>query len=254
MMMNKILALSILSFSLSGCITPAYEKSRDLESAKTLQEKRDVLLKWSPFEIKTRGVNDPYNVNEARRRYLEHGEESESFLTGLISSCYSSASDICAYNYYVDANNKNWEEIKKKQAKVAELYTNQLIEERLKKIPVKKGDLFYCKVAINPVDSLVDSGLRAGVKDNVTNFGVIFSNGSQIISPNLKVTDPASGLRTAISESRTETFTAEYDGAGYVVTTYNKYIFTRILGGKYIRNYEYLDDAVRFQMYDCKKA
>lgn len=141
-----------------------------------------------------------------------------------------------------------------KLRKEAEEWTKKSIEERKKKTPVKKGDLFYCKVAINPIESLVDSGLRAGVKDNVTNFGVIFSNGSQIISPTLKVTDPASGLRTAISESRTETFTAEYDGAGYVVTTYNKYIFTRILGGKYIRNYEYLDDAVRFQMYDCKKA
>lgn len=141
-----------------------------------------------------------------------------------------------------------------KLRKEAEEWTKKSIEETKKKTPVKKGDLFYCKVAINPVESLVDSGLRAGVKDNVTNFGVIFSNGSQIVSPTLKVTAPASGLRTAMSESGTETFIAEYDGAGYVVTTYNKYIFTKILGGRYIRNYEYLDDAVRFQMYDCKKA
>jgi len=253
MKMKKLCCVVLSCLILSGC-GYQYERNRDREEAKTLQQKRDVLLKWSPFEIKNRSPDDPYNIYDARKRYIGNGEESDSFLTGMISSCYSSLSDECAYNYYVAAYNKDWNKVKKKQSEIADSYNNKIIKERTQKIPVKKGDLFYCKVAINPAKNLVDSGLRAGVKDNINNFGVIFSNDNQIVSPELKVTDSASGLRTATSVNGTETFIAEYDGASYVITTYNKYEVTKILGGRYIYKYDYVDDAVRFQMYDCKKS
>lgn len=138
--------------------------------------------------------------------------------------------------------------------KGAEDYNNKLIEERLKKTPVKKGDLFYCKVAINPLNDLVDSGIRAGVKDNITNFGVIFSNGAQVVSPELKVTEPSSGLRAGESDDGAKTFIAEYDGARYVISTYNTYVITQILGGRYVDRYTYKDSVVRFEIFDCKKA
>lgn len=162
----------------------------------------------------------------------------------------SAASDKKTYSVQSLGSDQQQESLRKE----VEEYNNKLTEERIKKTPVKKGDLFYCKVAINPLNDLVDSGIRAGVKDNITNFGVVFSNGYQVISPELKVTEPSSGLRTGESNDGEKTFIAEYDGARYLISTYNTYAITQILGGRYVDRYKYKDSGVRFEMFDCKKA
>lgn len=171
----------------------------------------------------------------------------------LISACNASHEDGVSVTHIVtDSFNKPspQEEIKKE----AEEFKNKLVEERLRKKPVTKGDLFYCKVAINPSTGLVDSGIRAKVKDNIIKFGVIFSDGSQIISPDLSVGDNVTGLRVGEGSGGSVTFTADYDGANYSITTYDKYILTQLLGGKYITNNEYFQNKNTFRMYDCKKV
>lgn len=217
-----------------------------------MQQKRDVLLKWSPFEVKSRLIDDPINVYEARRNYIGNGQESDRFLSDLISSCYNSTSDVCAYNYYVNAAKREDKEYREKQRKVAGEYGDLLIEERNKKTKVKKGDLFYCKVSINPVAEPIDSGMRVGVKDNVDTVELVFSSGYKITSPELKITEPASGLRTGTSNDGSNTFIATYDGNQYVIDTYDKYIL-RQFTGRVLIDTEQREQVGRIIAFDCHK-
>ncbi|QGH64141.1 hypothetical protein [Serratia proteamaculans] len=249
--MKKASTVLLISFLLTGC-GYQYDRARDRESANTLQQKRDVLLKWSPSEVKNRSIDDPINVYEARRNYIGSGEESDRFLSELISSCYNSTSDVCAYNYYANAAKKEGEEYREKQSKVAGEYSDFLIEERNKKTKVKKGDLFYCKVSINPVAEPTDSGMRVDVKDNVENVELVFSSGYKFMSPELKITEPASGLRTGVSNDGSNMFIATYDGNQYVINTYDKYIL-RQFTGKVLIDTEQREQVGRIIAYDCHK-
>ncbi|EIZ4350400.1 hypothetical protein OE353_003297 [Salmonella bongori] len=250
--MKKIYSVLLISVLLSGC-GYQYERGRDRESAGTLQQKRDVLLKWTPFTVNNRHPGDPSNVYEARRNYIGHGEESDEFLSGLISQCYNSTSDLCAYDYYVNAANAENEKIIAEQTKVANEYKQQAISERSKKLPVKKGDLFYCKVAFNPSLERTDSGIRVGVKDNIDTVGFIFSNGYKLISPVLKVVDEASGIRAGQTDDKAITVIASYDGNSYSIDTYNNYILRQFSRGIIIDT-EQTEHAGRIDAYDCTKG
>ncbi|MGK0688370.1 hypothetical protein ACSFC0_23770 [Serratia marcescens] len=250
--MKKVSTVLLLSFFLTGC-GYQYDRARDRESANTLQQKRDVLLKWSPFEVKGRSMDEPINVYEARRNYIGGGEESDKFLSDLISSCYNSTSDVCAYDYYVNAAKREGDEYREKQRKIAGEYSALLIEEKNKKTKVKKGDLFYCKVALNPVAEPVDSGMRVSVKDDVDTVELIFSSGYKITSPELKITEPASGLRTGTSNDGSNTFVATYDGSQYVINTYDKYIL-RQFTGKILIDTAQREQVGRIIAFDCQKT
>lgn len=250
--MKKACCVILSCLILNGC-GYQYERNRDRDEAKTLQQKRDVLLKWSPFEIKQRGENSPYNVNDARRRYLQHGEENDLFLEGLVSACFTSTSDVCAYNYYVDADNKYWSGLKKEQSEVAVDYSNTLANDRLNKKAVTKGDLFYCKVSLSTGVKNNDSGLRASVKDDISFYSVEFSNGFKLKSPTLKITEPSSGIRTGGSSSDGMVFMASFDGSQYSIDVYEKMTMTQILGWRYISETNLNEFSNRINLFDCVK-
>lgn len=86
-----------LSFFLSGCGTVSYQKAKDQSSATTLQEKRDVLIKWMPFHN-----GQQQNFPQIRNELLRYNGENNDFLTRLISKCYSSGNDECAYDFYIN--------------------------------------------------------------------------------------------------------------------------------------------------------
>lgn len=225
MKMKKACCVILSCLILSGC-GYQYERSRDREEAKTLQQKRDVLLKWSPFEIKDRSPDGPYNVYDARRRYIGHGEESESFLSGMISSCYNSTSDTCAYHYYVDAANADY----KKQMDLQEKDFNDRklsnIEERKSKIKAVEGDSFICKLHVSnsQAEPRHDSGIRVKVKENTDTFTMMMSNGDYIESPELKEFQDGSGLRTGFADNHMLNAIAAYDGDFYQLVINQKVI------------------------------
>lgn len=96
MKMKKVICLLSLSVILTGCVTSGYEKRSDFESASTLQQKRDVLIKWIPF---TYAKEFP----PIRQELIQKTGENEMFLTGLVAQCYTSGYDKCAYDYYIRA-------------------------------------------------------------------------------------------------------------------------------------------------------
>lgn len=262
MMMNKILALSILSFSLSGCITPAYEKSRDLESAKTLQEKRDVLLKWSPNGLNPLCSNLPTNAREARNRYLKYNDESNEFLNGLINKCYSSISDACVFNYYWSAAKlEEGKEDKKYEDMRNEFISKNNLERKLK-IKVKPGDSFKCKLSITTkgFDEVKDSGIRVLVEDDGDRFSMLTGNNEQIQSPELKEIDDGTGLRVGIAEDNLMTGFAAYDGQFYQIDlkdeVMRRYIYTtsvRISIPYIINDKKSYEKSMTFHAFDCVK-
>ncbi|EAT6372210.1 hypothetical protein E5458_22665 [Salmonella enterica] len=160
---------------------------------------------------------------------------------------------MCAYNYYVNARKVRDEKAYAEQLKISNEYRQQRIDERNKKTPVKKGDLFYCKVAFNPAGERIDSGMRVGVKDNVNTVGFAFSNGYQLISPELKVVDEASGMRAGRADDQKITVIASYDGNSYSIDIYNKYILRQFSRG-IIVDTEQTKHADRIDAYDCKKG
>ncbi|EEE7083590.1 hypothetical protein ATS58_003354 [Salmonella enterica subsp. enterica serovar Pensacola] len=143
--MKKIYSVLLISLLLSGC-GYQYERSRDRESAGTLQQKRDVLLKWTPFTVNNRHPGDPSNIYEARRNYIGHGEESDEFLSGLISQCYNSTSDLCAYDYYVNAANaENKKKLLQNKLKSPMSINSKLYLSEVKSYQYKKVICFIVK-------------------------------------------------------------------------------------------------------------
>ncbi|ELI7915927.1 hypothetical protein VYJ29_003812 [Yersinia enterocolitica] len=219
MMMKKILFLCILSFTLSGCITPEHEKARDLESATTLQQKRDALLKWSPNVFIPLGSSLPSNAAEARKEYLKYKGEDNEFLNGLISKCYNSQSSTCAYDYYwsaakleIDKENNRYENAR-----------NDLVSKRNAELALKvkanPGDSFKCKLSITSkhFDEIRDSGIRVVVKDNGDRFVMYTERDEQIQSPILKENNDGTGLRVGFSDDQLMTGIAAYDGDFYQI-------------------------------------
>ncbi len=261
--MNKILALSILSFSLSGCITPSYEKSRDFESAKTLQEKRDVLLKWSPNELNPLGSNLPSNAMDARNRYLKYSDENNEFLNGLINQCYRSTSSVCAYNYYWNAAKLEEEKENKKYDDMRNEFISKNNLERGLKVKATPGDTFKCKLSINTkgFDKVKDSGVGVIVQDAGDRFLMRIGNNENIQSPALKEIDDGTGLRVGIAEDNLITGIAAYDGKFYQIDlkdeVIRRYVYTTMVRSSIpyiINDKKSYENSVTFHAFDCKKT
>lgn len=94
--MKKIIFLLFLSVMLTGCATSEYQKRSDFESAFTLQQKRDVLIKWMPFIYAK-------EFTQIRQDLIKLNGESDRFLTGLVTQCYTSGYENCTYDYYIRA-------------------------------------------------------------------------------------------------------------------------------------------------------
>lgn len=173
---------------------------------------------------------------------------SIAFLSGCVSHELKTEKHFGVNNLESTAASSNIEFDKE-----VEIYRKKLITEKLKKTPVKKGSNSYCKVSINNFGDNADSGTEAYVKDNINSFKVKFSNGNELVSPEMIVSDPESGTRTGGSESDGMTFIASYDGSQYAIDVYGKRKLTQLLGWKYLVKTEYNTHSYRINIYDCKK-
>lgn len=229
--MKKASAVLLLSFFIVSC------SSWDRGKAKTIEQKRDVLLKYGPQYVPGYLSKTPLGIYDLRKQVVDDAGETKEFLNQLVEKCYSSHDDYCAVEEYFNAK----EEIDKKK-------------ERRNEVPVKKGDLFYCKVNINQATGPVDStNVRVGVKDNIDTVGFIFPNGYQIISPELEVIDSVSGERYGRSSDGTKEVGASYDGHSYSITLLDEYA-VRQFNGAVITQTSKLELAGRIDIWDCKKA
>ncbi|MBW9430494.1 hypothetical protein FHC77_07005 [Atlantibacter hermannii] len=133
----KIIAKAFfLCFLLSGCGTTAYQKSSDFSSASTLQQKRDVLIKWLPY-------NGMYqNFPKIRNELIEVGGEDNTFLNGLILECYNNRNDECTYYYYINA-------IREYNDKKCEANPSCLKERNLSEAINKLNSTYYLIMARN---------------------------------------------------------------------------------------------------------
>lgn len=240
MIMNKIIVIILVSLSLAGC-QRLQDRALDQEwdSAQTLQQKRDLLLKLSKSPPHKPGA--PKDVSEARQQYLNVGEENDDFLKGLTSSCNVINADMCVYDYYV--RTKGIIDDKKKK-----------VEARRNKIAVRRGDLFYCKVEFHLPNRIIDSrNIRVGVKDNIDTVGFVFSNGYQIISPKLEIVDAASEERQGMSAGGSLVVNASYDGSGYMIRLFDGHLDVET-DKEAIRYVLDMGSSGGIDISDCKKA
>lgn len=228
--MRKLIFLSIIFFLITGCTTSEYEKSRDFESAKTLQQKRDVLLKWGQDGVASWDSGLPSNAIKARGEYLKYKDEDDIFLKGLVDSCYNSSSNKCTYDYYMSAT-------KDAKDKEDETYKNEMDEiirkgntELLSKVKSNPGDSFKCKLSIslNSLDEIKDSGTRVVIKDDGYKFIMYKGREEQIQSPALKEKNDGTGLRVGFSDDGLISGIASYDGNFYQINLRNEVIRRRI--------------------------
>ncbi|MFV9180563.1 hypothetical protein [Serratia marcescens] len=229
--MKKASAVLLLSLFVVSC------SSWDRGKAKTVEQKRDVLLKYGPQYVPSYLSKTPIGIYDLRKQVVDDGGETKEFLNQLVGKCYMSHDDYCAVDEYFTAKEKIDKE-----------------KERRNEIPVKKGDLFYCKVKINQTTGPVDSSnIRVGVKDNLDTVGFVFPNGFQIVSPELEVIDSASGERYGRSSDGTKEVGASYDGHSYSITLFDEYA-VRQFNGAVITQASKLELAGRIDVWDCKKA
>ena len=260
--MRKVIFLSVISFFIAGCTTSEHERSRDYESAKTLQQKRDVLLKWGQDSITPWDSGLPSNAIKARDEYLKYKYEDDVFLKGLVDSCYNSTSNKCAYNYYILAtkNAKNKEE---------ETYKNERDEiirkgnaELLSKVKSSPGDSFKCKLSIslNSLDEIKDSGIKVIIRDDGHNFIMYKGRDNQIQSPTLKEKNDGTGLRVGFSDDGLIAGIASYDGSFYQINLRNevvrRHIYTTMVGSSIpflISDTKNDETAMVLHAFGCKK-
>ena len=239
--MNKGIIIAFV-FLLSGC-EHLHERSlkQDWDSARTLEQKRDLLLMKSDPEKEVSNNLGPKNTLDARRDYLLIGKEDSDFLNGLVSSCTLFTAKSCVYHYYARATKKIIE-------------TNQNAYVRSHQNPVKKGDLFYCKVKLDLAKGIVDStDVRVGVKDEIDSVGFVFSNGYQIISPKLKIVDTITGERQGMTPAGTMVVNASYDGSNYLIRLFDNHLDSEP-NKDAVRYVIELGSAGSIAMYDCKDA
>ena len=218
--MKKFFSIISLSLLVSGC--SAWDKG----GAKTFEQKRDYLLKYGPqyvpnyLQPQTLIPQPPITVNELRNKLIANGGETNEFIKEVVSKCFASSfydKDCTIAEYYRE--NERIEEKRKKA------------EEKSKQTPVKKGDLFYCRMTIHQAGGPINtSNARVRVKDNVDSVGFLFPNDHLIISPILRVEDPDSGMRRGNNDDFSLVVTASYDGSSYSIRLSNVVIDTYRLG------------------------
>ncbi|EJV7846063.1 hypothetical protein SEZ80_003548 [Escherichia coli] len=233
--MKRIILLILISISMYGC--GAYERGR----AVTLEQKRDVLLKESPKYPPGYLTKDKVDLYTIRNELVASGGETQDFLKKLVDNCFDSSMYFCTFEQYYDA----YDNFKK---------TREKNEKRKQQVAVSKGDLFYCKVDFHLPDRIIDSSkIRVGVKDNVDVVGFVFSNGYQIISPELKDIDSASGERSGMSPGGSLVVNASYDGSSYLIRLFDNHLDTEPSKDA-IRYVLDLGSAGGIDIFDCKKA
>ena len=79
----------------AGCASELEKRQSSIDNAHTLQEKRDVPLKYST------AVGWPADYE--REGYLKYGKETDKFLSGLVSTCYADEYRDCVKKYYYSA-------------------------------------------------------------------------------------------------------------------------------------------------------
>ncbi|PTA90966.1 hypothetical protein C9415_21610 [Kluyvera sp. Nf5] len=104
--MNKALISLPFILFLSGCMSPSELRNQQVERAKTLQEKRDILLTDA-----TIGSRTPLFEREL---LLSNGKETDAFLSDLIRTCKASEDRDCVKDFYSNAAD---EAIKKNREK-----------------------------------------------------------------------------------------------------------------------------------------
>ncbi|HFD2062235.1 TPA: hypothetical protein ACF2D8_003110 [Serratia marcescens] len=210
--MKKGSTVLLLSFFIVSC--SAWDRGK----AKTVEQKRDVLLKYGPQTVPGYLSRTPIGIYDLRKQVVAYGGETKEFLTNLVNDCYNSADDYCTVEKYFSVK----ERIEHEKTKV---------ETKNRQSPVKKGDLFYCRVTLHQAGGPVDSSnVHVRVKDNIDEVGFLFSNGYQIISPKLEVVDSASGERYGRSADNTKEVSASYDGHAYAITLLDKYAVQQFNG------------------------
>lgn len=229
------LVFTIFILLVSGC--SAYDRGK----AVTLEQKRDVLLKESPKYAPGYLTKDTIDIYTVRNSLVSNGGETIDFLKKLIAKCYDSKVEYCAfeeyyYAYINDRQKKERDELRKTQ------------------MPVKKGDLFYCKVSTHLSNGIIDTNdVRVGVKDNIDVVGFVFSNGYQIISPKLKVISSESGDRVGMSPGGSLVVNASYDGSGYTIRFFDNHLYTEP-DKEAVRHVLDFGSAGAIEVFDCKKA
>ncbi|HCQ6560390.1 TPA: hypothetical protein OL568_003236 [Citrobacter freundii] len=104
--MKKITKLLPLIFLVSGCMSTAEIKTQRVDNAKTLQQKRDILLK----NFTTNSSSPDYQ----RERFLKLGVETDDFLSSLILTCKSSNDEQCVESFYQNAYDVIYQENRNK--------------------------------------------------------------------------------------------------------------------------------------------
>lgn len=233
--MKKISSVFLLSFFVVSC--SAWDRGK----AKTVEQKRDVLLKYGPQYVPGYLSKTPLSIYDLRKQVVDGGAETKEFLNQLVDECYSSHLDYCTVEKYFSVK----ERIDREKIKV---------ETKNRQSPVKKGDLFYCRVTFHQAGGPVDSSnIRVGVKDNIDTVGFIFSNGYQLISPTLDVVDSASGERYGRSADNTKEVSASYDGHAYAITLLDNYAVQQF-NGAVITYTSKLEFTGSIDVWGCEKA
>lgn len=104
--MKGALVIITLCALLVGCASELEKKKSAVNNAHSLQEKRDVLLKYSA----TAG----WPADNEREDYLKYATETDAFLSGLVSTCYADEYRSCVKKFYASATESAKEEKRKK--------------------------------------------------------------------------------------------------------------------------------------------
>lgn len=239
--MKKMWIAILLPFFISSC--SAWEQSR----AKTIEQKRDYLLNSGPQYVpgyllpQTTAPNPPISIRTLRNQLIADGGENKEFIQGLVDKCFNSADKYCAVETYYEEKEK----IEQIRGKVKAKKTQS---------PVKKGDLFTCRIMIHQADGPVDTTkMRVRVKDNVDSVGFLFPNGQQIISPKLDVVDSTSGERYGRASDGSLAVRASYDGHAYGIQLFDKALIGKF-NGAVVTHTSKLSFSGDVDVWDCEKV
>ncbi|MFT2793024.1 hypothetical protein ACMV5I_23560 [Serratia sp. T13T92] len=119
--MKRLLVIITFCSLLVGCASELEKKKSAVDKAHSLQEKRDVLLKYSA----TAG----WSADRERDGYLKYGAETDSFLSGLVSACYANEYRDCVKKYYDTAWELAYKEDRRKCFLDAECKKNTIVSE-----------------------------------------------------------------------------------------------------------------------------
>ncbi|WP_149543175.1 hypothetical protein [Serratia marcescens] len=119
--MKGALVIITLCALLVGCASELEKKKSAVNNAHSLQEKRDVLLKYS--------ATIGWPADNEREGYLKYGAETDAFLSGLVSTCYADEYRDCVKKYYDAAWKLAYKEDRRKCFLDTECKKNTIVSE-----------------------------------------------------------------------------------------------------------------------------